>query len=118
MIRTYIHISYIFTCKNSYQRCSLKIGALKSLKKKVSLKMDLNGIINILFVLTKTKIDIPASVKPLLSIPVEKYKDRSYAMIRKHAVLDFPYNAIDINNPEEIEAAVEKHTRKNPKAGG
>ena len=27
----------------------------------------------------------------------------------------FPYNAIDINNPEEIEAAVEKHTRIDPK---
>ena len=61
------------------------------------------------------ELDIPASVKPLLSIPVEKYKDRAYAIIRKHAVLDFPYNAIDINNPEEIEAAVEKHTRIDPK---
>merc|ERR1711911_565324 len=61
------------------------------------------------------ELDIPASVKPLLSIPVEKYKDRAYAIIRKHAVLDFPYNAIDINNPEEIEAAVEKHTRLDPK---
>jgi len=61
------------------------------------------------------ELDIPASVKPLLSIPVEKYKDRAFAIIREHAVLDFPYNAIDINNPEEIEAAVEKQARIDPK---
>ena len=50
------------------------------------------------------------------SINTRREVQRSlYAIIRKHAVLDFPYNAIDINNPEEIEAAVEKHTRIDPK---
>ena len=61
------------------------------------------------------ELDIPNEVKPYLSIPVAKYKDRAYALIRKHAVFDFPYNAIDINKPEEIEAAIQKHTRIDPR---
>ena len=41
----------------------IKNRGFKKFEKKVSLKMDLNGIINILFLLTKTKIDFPRSFK-------------------------------------------------------
>ena len=57
------------------------------------------------------ELDIPTSVKPLLTIPVAKYKEQAFAEIRKHAILDFPYNAIDLNDPEEIEEVVDKHTQ-------